>query len=668
MNRSFRGRVVRMRLVSALAGLAVMGAATAIAYSNHSSHNAQDRVDAYALASEIALRLEGILNNRLALTGGIAAYALSHSPDIDDEEFQTFARDLGATFERYRGFEWEDPSLRSLQIAPDGVVTHVWPIEGNEAAIGHDIINDPARGEAVRRAIDTKAFVLAGPFELKQGGLGIIGRSPIFTQTASGTDKFWGFATVVLDFNEILLLADLPTSKINGYELAIRGRDGLGAEGELFFGEEHVVGHDPVLLTVTLPQGEWELAIHPSEHWHVFGTRGATQSTLIVGLLLAISVASGLTRWQRAHLLATESSDDLSLLLSSAGGPIIATDSCLSVTHWNAATTRLTGITNYSAVGRSLTDLTTVFSPLDGEKSLADVAESASDNATSKTLSTYVDGAPGRFVDFGIAMRGSGGVVCVGLDTTERHETERISADLAALEQTSLFKDQFLASTSHELRTPLTSILGLAELLADGSFGEMTSQQRSTAEQIASSGEHLLSIINQLLDLSSLAAGRLDLDREIVDVNRLAHEAIAIIEPIASARSVTIRQQLASFPVTVDADRVRLRQVMLNLLSNAVKFTLGDGEVGIETSYDAGQAVVTVWDTGVGIPAGKQHLLFQPFVRIENSSGSGGTGLGLVITSELVELHGGEISVESQEGLGSRFTVRMPAAHLAAVD
>jgi signal transduction histidine kinase len=220
---------------------------------------------------------------------------------------------------------------------------------------------------------------------------------------------------------------------------------------------------------------------------------------------------------------------------------------------------------------------------------------------------------------------------------------------------------------SHELRTPLNAIIGLSGVLRRRTFGDLTEKQAEYVDQIGNSGEHLLSVINDVLDLAKLDAEKVDLEIERCDLARIACEALSLVGPLASGRGVAI----ADPPIgmwEVSGDRRRLLQILVNLASNAVKFTERGGRMGIEIHQQASGVAVTVWDTGVGIEAGKQRLLFQPFQQIDGSLSRSreGTGLGLAIAGKLAALHRGSISVESLPGRGSRFTVLLPRHELAS--
>ncbi len=245
-------------------------------------------------------------------------------------------------------------------------------------------------------------------------------------------------------------------------------------------------------------------------------------------------------------------------------------------------------------------------------------------------------------------------------------ESGRLFAEIQAanqrLREIDRLKSQFLANMSHELRTPLNSIIGFSKLMLKGIDGPITEAQEEDLSSIHHSGQHLLRLINDILDMSKIEAGKLVLQFESVDLADTAQQAIAVVTPLLAERPVSLRTKLASELPAIEADPIRLRQILLNLLSNAAKFTQeGWIELGIRPD-GANQVHITVTDTGPGIAEEQFDLLFREFEQLSNSATeeTGGTGLGLPITRRLVEMHGGRIWVESQVGEGSTFHVALP--------
>ena len=242
----------------------------------------------------------------------------------------------------------------------------------------------------------------------------------------------------------------------------------------------------------------------------------------------------------------------------------------------------------------------------------------------------------------------------------------------AALLRAGRMKDEFLANMSHELRTPLTGILGLAEVMDKGIYGDLSKKQRQALTLIQASGEHLLQLINDILDLSKVEAGKVELQMAPVLVEELCQVSLGFVTQTAHNKRLRLSLQHDTQVRLMQADERRLKQMLVNLLSNAVKFTPEDGQVGLEVAGDPTHQQVrfTIWDTGIGIAPEKHALLFQPFVQLDGSLARKyeGTGLGLALVHSLAELHGGSVTVESAGlGQGSRFTITLPWAPPDAV-
>ncbi len=252
-------------------------------------------------------------------------------------------------------------------------------------------------------------------------------------------------------------------------------------------------------------------------------------------------------------------------------------------------------------------------------------------------------------------------------NTLTRRVEER-TADLseanAQLASAARLKDEFLASMSHELRTPLNTILGLSEALQEHVYGSLNGKQEKALRSIEESGRHLLALINDILDVSKLEAGQLALELQPVLVEAVCQASLGLIKHISLKKHITITSHLDPAIKIIEADERRLKQMLVNLLSNAVKFTPENGNVSLEVSGDKQEEVVrfTVSDNGIGITSEDMKRLFQPFVQLDSSIARQheGTGLGLALVYRMTEMHGGSISVESEMGVGSRFTISLP--------
>lgn len=231
------------------------------------------------------------------------------------------------------------------------------------------------------------------------------------------------------------------------------------------------------------------------------------------------------------------------------------------------------------------------------------------------------------------------------------------------VERANHLKDEFLSGMSHELRTPLHTIIGFTELLEEELEGPLNEKQHRFVRHIHKDSHHLLALINDVLDLSKIEAGRLELQLEQFSLIEAVEETVSSMRQRGAMKSIEI-ESIAPASLDIHADRLRIRQILYNLLNNAVKFTPEGGRVWVEVIGHQDHITVSVADTGVGIPLAEQASVFDKFYQVgqRQAGGQEGTGLGLAITQRLVEEHGGSISLQSEPGNGSRFTFTIPFA------
>jgi signal transduction histidine kinase len=241
-------------------------------------------------------------------------------------------------------------------------------------------------------------------------------------------------------------------------------------------------------------------------------------------------------------------------------------------------------------------------------------------------------------------------------------KSRELSKANVRLEELSQLKSHFLANMSHELRTPLNSILGFSEVLQDKMFGALNEKQEQYVNYVMESGQHLLSLINDILDLSKIEAGKIEIELAELRIGDLLKDSLTMVKEMALKHGIELGLKLEDEIPEIFADERKVKQIVFNLLSNAVKFTPDGGRVGIEAVKEQEDIRVTVWDTGIGIKEEDKGKLFKEFQQLDSGANKRyqGTGLGLALSKRLVEMHGGRIWVESEPGKGSRFSFTLP--------
>jgi PAS domain S-box-containing protein len=480
------------------------------------------------------------------------------------------------------------------------------------------------------------------------------------------------YAIFALDPNGYVLTWNAGAARIKGYA----ARDVIGRHFSIFYTEPDLADGKPAReLEIAIATGKyeeegWRLRKDGSLFWaNVLITALWDDEKNLIGFA---KVTRDLTERRRAELALRESEQQFRLLVQGVKDYGIYTlDPTGHVTSWNEGAERITGYTFADIVGKHFS----IFYPpedLAWEKPAFELREAAK---------------VGRFEDEGWRVRKDGSLYWTNVvitplyapsgeliafakvtrDLTERREAEHRALEdarrVAEMEAANRTKTEFLAMMSHELRTPLNAIAGYVDLLSMGVRGPVTEQQREDLARIRRSQQHLLAIINDLLNFSRVEAGRVTYQIESVEVGPIIDAVTTMVQPQVAAKGLRLTVSDCDSVNTVLADEAKLQQILLNLLSNAVKFTGSGGRVEITCSRAHQRVLIAVTDDGPGIPQAAQQSVFEPFVQLGRSLSSSheGAGLGLAISRDLARAMGGDLTLESVEGHGATFTVSLPA-------
>lgn len=592
--------------------------------------------------STLRAQLEGNLNSEAQLIRGLVA-TVATEPDISQERFSSLAAQL---------FH-ENSMLRNIAAAPDLVVRFMYPLKGNEAAIGLDYLKNEAQREAAERARAIGDIILAGPVDLVQGGQGFISRMPVFIINDAEEEKaFWGLVSAVIDVDQLyrasgLLDDDLPV------EIAIRGKDALGAQGALFFGREQVFEADPIYAEVSLPQGSWQMAAIPKGGWPIQADNHQRIRFLIIvtgiGILSLTMAGTRLLhqRWQAETRLASaiDATEEAFVLYDSDDRLVTCNEKFKEFFKESADLFAPGNRFEYilkegvkrgqypEAIGRE-------------EEWVAQ--RMASHRAANTSVEQQVKG--GRWAKIAERKTPDGGTVGFRVCITELKKAQKKA------EQASKVKSEFLSSMSHELRTPLNAVIGFSEILGKGLLGPLNDQQKERIGDIREAGDHLLALINNILDFSKIETGKFEPVFVNMDVERAIKSSLMLTGDLAEKKNIQLSTELPQYIPPLRADERLFKQMLINLLSNALKFTQAEGKVVLAVSLpEEGGLQVEVRDTGSGMDKEDIPKALSAFEQINGSltRQHRGTGLGLAIVESFIKLHGGTLEIESEVGVGT---------------
>jgi PAS domain S-box-containing protein len=374
--------------------------------------------------------------------------------------------------------------------------------------------------------------------------------------------------------------------------------------------------------------------------------------------LLAAEVAPSLEA-ARLHEDLRESEARKRSVVESALDCIIAADAEGRIIEFNPAAEHTFGYPREQVLGREVWEVIVPPHLREAHRRAFEAAAARSDGPLARRLETTAMRSDGSQFPVEVALSSFRQDGRAMFSASIRDQSERLEAEI--MRQESEAKSRFVAAMSHELRTPLNSILGFAQLLSGSGTGDLNERQRRYIGHIETSGRHLLALINDVLDLSKVEAGQMEVELEPIELQPLLEEAINQLRSAAELKPLDLIVD-AGPPIWIRADRRRFLQVMLNLLSNAVKFTEPGGLVRVSAVRSGRTAEVSVADTGIGIPESQQQRIFEEFTQVERPSSERGegTGLGLALSRRLLLLMRGSIRVESEPGAGSTFTVTIP--------
>lgn len=584
----------------------------------------QDLRHATVAAAQLRAFLETEVNAPLQLSGGLVGFIVARDGNVRSDELAVLLPNLVK----------QGRHIRNMGVAPNNRLDYIYPLTGNEAALGLYYPDLVEQWPAIRTVIDSRKPMLTGPVELAQGGRALIYRIPVFL--ADGT--YWGMISTVLN-NESLWRRVNEQAAALGVELAIRSAP---IDGVLLMGRHEVFRDEAVRLDLQVSGAHWQIAALNPPHTAISGMvirfGGVLISLAIVGLIAL--VWQGQHQVERSSVSLRQQENYSQTVLNSVADAIVVVNEADQIETVNVAAQQLFGYAATQLMGLPCRILF-VQPPLCSEAGRALELQIMRQNGEIR----WVDLLETRLTLAGRSMR-----VLVLRDVTQRRQTEQL-------------KNDFISTVSHELRTPLTAIHGGLGLVKSGTLGPLNASQQQLLDISSQNSEQLLNLINDLLDIEKLAAGKMELALESKLALPLLQSALERADVVARSRQVNLQLQSSlTNPVWVLVDVQRFQQVMANLLANAIRYSPQGGVVTV-TAQQHGQGLrVQVMDQGNGVPLEFIPRLFQRFSQADSSTArqQGGTGLGLAICKELLERMHGQIHYQPVPAGGACFYFDMP--------
>jgi PAS domain S-box-containing protein len=629
----------------------------------------QDQRATLELGNRLRVLLESEVNNEAFLATSVEFYIVAREGNLDSTEIQKI---LALVFKRGRHF-------RNIGIAPDNRIAWVFPVVGNEAAIGLNYPDMPEQWPAIQQIMATGEGRMSGPLELVQGGQGLIYRSPIFIN-----DTYWGLLSTVIDADSLFDLL-LSTSGELAPVLALRHMGEDGVPGKVFFGIPENFEQPLALLPVRVPGAQWQMAVNSPAYspirlgWYrAFATLFVLFVAIMLGLLLRLiwqrNLLDQLDSQVKVRTAELRQSHDLmdSVFYAASSFAIIATDAEGIITVFNKGAERMLGYQAQEIVGkqrpgcfllaeevrkRAHQMATELGRPLKGDE----VFTLRAQQGIEEVLLMHYKCRDGHVIPVQVVLS------MIKSPAGEIQGYLGIAEDISERLRNETLKNQFISTVSHELRTPLTAISGAISLVKSGVVGPVPDTLQPMLGIAYSNSQRLAQLVNDLLDVEKLMAGRMTLYPARHSVAELIRATVANVQGMADQQQVGLVIALAG-EAYIHVDASRFQQVLTNLLSNAIKFSPVNGRVEIDMALSAASVRITVSDQGPGIPSSFHSHIFERFAQADagDNRQQAGTGLGLAISKELTEQMNGHIGFQPGLSRGSCFWVEFPMCEATA--
>ncbi len=585
--------------------------------------------------------LEKALYSRIYYTRGVAAY-VSLNPSISNNEFSELAKE----------YIKQDSVISTMALSKNCILNAIYPYEGHETAIGLNLLAHPERKEIVEKTIKTELTFIAGPVELIEGGTAFISYTPIFDKL--NNNSFWGITDIVIKKENLIKEANINLEE-NGFKFALRGTDGTGKNGPVFWGDTSIFENDPISIDVNLPIGNWVLAATPVNGWNSYLDQDKTIlyilfiSTFIISILIwFISKTLLKIKQNERKMVAIFKSIDSLIVEFNKDGDYLTV---------NYSNKDLLYKPQKDLIGKNVS---TIFEP--------ELAKSFK-NAITKCLKSkelvileypLVINNKKMWFSARVTYKTADTVILNAYDITDNKSKEE---ELKTLNK---IKDQFFSIIAHDLKNPAGTQKSLINLLVDRFDTMDINKQKTMLKTIQKSSDHLYNLLEDLLNWSMSQSKKIIAKKIKFNIITYNKELFSQLENQANLKEITFINTIDPENANVVGDPDLTSIIIRNLVSNALKFTERNKKVEISSeiiNYNQKQYFqLNITDTGIGISSEKIDDLFkiektQSNPGTENEKGS---GLGLLLCKEFIEKQGGKITIESKIGVGSKFSILLP--------
>lgn len=593
--------------------------------------------------SDRRARLETAMNADLFVAQGLVAYTKALDGRVDEQEIRGILAELFASGQ----------NLRNIGVAPDNRLRFIYPLKGNEKAIGLYYPAVPAQWKSIERAIREHKTIMAGPLSLVQGGRGLISRTPIFL--ADG--RYWGIVSLVIDADKVLQhLRGEPATTFNRYALE------NPETGQWIDGDANLLQTEHLSLDIRIPGDRWTLSAAPRAGWHAYDPSPIWR-VLGWGCALTLAIGSFLLLRQRRWRQATKAALKLS------AQQLEKAEAIAHLGFWSLAERQATFV--WSSEAAALCDWPENLAPPSFDQWLVRVDETDRP-AVQRAFEQLFAGEPSVRLDFRLHLDAHLRWIRLIGETGAQAGVYGTWQDIAHEKELERLQREFISAVSHELRTPLTAIRGGVDLISRQLQKQAPSPKlQSLLDIVSNNAERLLALINDLLDMERLNSGRLTLVQRPEALVPLIMGAVADTTPFAEHHAVRFALNISEQNAWAHVDRMRFVQVLVNLLSNAAKFSHSPHEarnkespklVKVSLTAHGQHWRITVKDEGPGIPEAFRGRIFQRFSQADGSDtrATGGSGIGLHLSQALVQGMGGTIGFDTETGVGTTFYCDFP--------